>query len=329
MQTIRGQDRAVALLRDQLAADRLHHAYIFHGPAGVGKFTTAVAFANILLGSDRDDASHPDLHVVTKELAAFSDDATVRNRKLRNIPVGVVRTALIEPVHRAASVPGGRKMFIVDEAELLDRTGQNAMLKTLEEPPKGTVIILVTTSEDRLLPTVRSRCQRIAFNRLRDDVVRDWLPPPPEVGVEDREAVVTFAQGSLGRAQLAIDYNLTAWVTRVLPGVDKLARGEADPRLGGDIHQFIDTFAAAWVEKHKAQNASKEAANQMGANLMYAMLADHAAARLREADDPEPWLGVIDAIERSRGHLASNLNASLVADDLAAQLADALQGATR
>lgn len=332
MKTIRGHQRAVQTLCEQHAADRLHHAYIFHGPAGVGKFTAARAFARMLLNTESNE--HPDLHIVTKELARYSDDANIRSRKLMSIPVAVVRQALLEPVYRAANVPGGRKVFIVDEAELLNRESQNALLKTLEEPPAGTVLILVTAGEDRLLPTIRSRAQRVAFHRLPDAVVADWLSEhAADLSDDRRDAALTFAQGSIGRAQLALDYDLLPWVERVLPAIDALSHGKPDAALGADIHRFVDDFAKTWVDRH--DNASKEAANQHGASLMYSMIADHAARRLREAadsDDPEastePWLAVIDAIEQSRQLLASNLNPSLVADHLAAQIAGCFEPAS-
>ncbi len=178
---ILGQPHAIELLQSALQTDRLHHALIFHGPKGVGKFTTARALAAILLchevakkaassflppvracGTCRSCAalragSHPDDHVITKELARFSSDAAVRDRKLMTIPTAVLRENLIEPVNLAPRL-GSHKVFVVDEAELLDSVSQNILLKTLEEPPAGTYVILVTDAEDRLLPTIRSRC---------------------------------------------------------------------------------------------------------------------------------------------------------------------------
>lgn len=192
MDRILGQTRAVEILQSALASNRLHHAYIFHGPVGVGKFTTAMAFARVLLCPhaepdltgriiacsvcdscrlvDSPTGEHPDLHVVTKELARFNDDAQIRTRKLMTIPVAVLRDELIAKVYIASKLRH-RKVFIVDEAELLDAVGQNVLLKTLEEPPEGTFLILVTSSEDRLLITVRSRCQRVAFVSLPDEVI--------------------------------------------------------------------------------------------------------------------------------------------------------------
>ena len=165
MEHILGQTRALQVLDALLQSGRLHHAYIFHGPAGVGKFTTAMAFARILLCHDSQTDSqgrsracdacascqrtltepgenpeaednlaagaHPDLHVVTKELALFSDERSVRERKLMSIPVQVLRSALLGPVYLASHM-GHRKVFILDEAELLNDTGRTFCSRRLK-----------------------------------------------------------------------------------------------------------------------------------------------------------------------------------------------------
>jgi DNA polymerase-3 subunit delta' len=178
-----GQERAIATLRAAIQSGRIHHAWIFHGPAGVGKFTTALAFAALILDpSSAPDLSgqvevdpdsktqqllasgtHPDLFIITKELAAVSREASVRESKQRNIAKEVLAEFLLEPATRSR-VSGDQalasKVFIVDEAELMDRHGQNALLKTLEEPPPGAVIILVTANEDRLLTTCGAAANR-------------------------------------------------------------------------------------------------------------------------------------------------------------------------
>jgi len=395
MDHVLGQDAAVNSLRAQLAAGRAHHAYIFHGPPGVGKFTTAMAFAKLLLcpaaqtdlmgrfaacgqcgscvllpdkpseldqspaegwslgGRDEkakqqakpapqeedDEASlaspHPDLHVVTKELARYSDDASTRNRKLRSIPVEVVRQHLIQPASLAPQM-GKAKVFIVDEAELLNPAGQNAMLKTLEEPPPGTTLILVTASEDRLLPTIRSRCHRVAFASLDDGVIERWV----ESHASDctptlRHWLVGFADGSLGRAKLALRFGLDSWAESVLPAIDQLARGKAAATLGSTIAAQIDQLAGDWADAHKG--GSKEAANHMSAGLMWSMIARHARHKLAtlseqcDLADPasaeallDPWLGVIDAIEQARSYHQRNVNLTLVCDQLSMSLHQAL-----
>ncbi|MEM6552034.1 MAG: DNA polymerase III subunit [Planctomycetota bacterium] len=340
MDGILGQDKAMETLRAQVASGRVHHAQIFHGPSGVGKFTAALRFARVLLGEDGwAGGDHPDLHVVTKELALYSDDAATRRRKLTSIPVEVVREHVLGPAFRSAQV-SERKVFIIDEAELLNAAGQNALLKTLEEPPAGTTLILVTTSEDRLLPTIRSRCQRVAFVPLAEKHLSAYLDEREEAGAmseSERAWLLRFASGSLGRLVLALEYGLTGWARAVLGPVDGLVRGRASPGLGGVMQELQQGFAEAWVKRH--DNASKEAANQTAGALMAAMLTDHARHHLgllaaeTEPDDPEgaeaklgPWLGVIDAVEESRGLLGRNVNPSLVNDHLGVALHAVLGG---
>ncbi len=379
MDRVLGQPNALDMLARQLTTGRRHHAYIFHGPVGVGKFTTALAYARVLLCQDRvtdlagqitacgscrscklltniapdsdqpedsapDDtlgltSPHPDLHVIRKELARYSDEKTIRDRKLTRIPVEVLRGALIEPTNLAAKLGGG-KVFIVDEAELLNPAGQNALLKTLEEPPAGTTIILVTGNEDRLLPTIRSRCLRIAFAPLSDEAIERWCDKhADDLPKTQRDNLVEFAGGSLGRAQLIVRFGLLAWTDSLYPALDQIAEGRPVADLGQQIFQFIDTFAKDWVDAHAG--ASKESANKQGADLMWSLIATRARRRIAEGaqrcdrDDPigseaalSPWLAVIDAAEQAQRHLASNVNLSVVCDHLAVSLTRGLCAAT-
>ncbi|MEM9020759.1 MAG: DNA polymerase III subunit [Planctomycetota bacterium] len=375
MDRILGQPAALEALRAQLATDRVHHAQIFHGPAGVGKFTTAVAFARELLchnpvtdlhgnrsacgdcpscklfdalqdatAQDNDDptaalaSAHPDLHIVTKELALFSDDANERARKLTSIPVGVIREHLLGPASLAPALNHG-KVFIVDEAELLNPTGQNALLKTLEEPTPGTYLVLVTSSEHRLLPTIRSRCQRVAFGALGDAAVAHWLGEH-HADLDEQAArwVVGFAQGSLGRAALAVRFGLVEWGAAVLSPIQRLANsGRPEPTLGSSIGECVDGFAAAWVGSNK--NASKEAANRRAAALMGSMISSYARRRMASAAeqcDPDtpgdseqqltPWLGVIEAVSEFENQLNRNVNLKLCCEGLGMAIHGSLLG---
>lgn len=372
MDAILGQTHALDQLHAQIVSGRVHHAQIFHGPAGVGKFTTALALAKVLLchTAERDLAgrvmacggcasclafrqdeadespdaiAHPDLHVVNKELARYSDDRQVRDRKLTSIPVDVLRTSLIEPAYLGAQLNHG-KVFIVDEAELLNPAGQNALLKTLEEPPTpseggGTTIILVTSNEDRLLPTIRSRCQRIAFVPLPDEVLDRTLQEHGEsLTPVERSWLVGYAQGSLGRVRLVLDYRLTEWADVIVGQLRQLDRGRAVPSLGADMAERINGFAETWVKNHA--NASKEAANKLAAGLMFSLVSTFARQQIdRLADDCDPadpdtteakltpWLGAIDALRTAESRLNSNVNLGLVCDGLSTQIAQSLRQA--
>ncbi len=310
MDAILGQPRAIEQLTAQVSAQRVHHAQLFFGPQGVGKFTAARAFARLLLchspetdltgrraacggcascrvfhtggeGDTPDADGHPDLHVVNKELAAFHPDKKIRDRKQTTIPVDIIRDALIKPAFLAPQLNHG-KVFIVDEAHLLRHDGQNALLKVLEEPPTtggGTTIILITPREDALLPTIRSRCQRTAFVPLPNDVVDHYLDQhAADMGPRGRSWLAAFAAGSLGRARLALDHDLVEWAQVVLPGFDALAQGRPEGGLGPAMEARIKAFAEGWVKKHK--QASKEAANKNAAGLMFRLVTTHARQQM-------------------------------------------------
>ena len=324
MDAVLGQPKAIEQLMAQVTAGRVHHAQLFFGPEGVGKFTAARAFARLLLchtpetdltgrraacggcascrvfrpaaqaTEDTAEGGHPDLHVVNKELAAFHEEKKVRDRKQTTIPVDIIRDALIKPAFLAPQLNHG-KVFIVDEAHLLRDAGQNALLKVLEEPPTtggGTTIILITPREDALLPTIRSRCQRTAFVPLPNAVVEHYFTEhAPDLGPKGRSWLSAFAAGSLGRAQLALDHDLAEWAQTILPGFDALAQGRPEGGLGPAMEARIKAFAEGWVKKYK--QASKEAANKNAAGLMFRLVTTHArqqmvtAAAACDPSDPD------------------------------------------
>jgi len=160
------QPRAVDLLRRALAADRVAHAYAFVGPAGAGRTTTALAFAaELLVPAEARDAQrlrtlvatrqHPDLHVIVPTPPARNPKgaAAIRIDDLRQLE----HEAGLKPVMAA------RKVFVIDDAHRMTVDAPEAFLKTLEEPPDRTVMILVLPRVRALPPTVLSRCQIVRF----------------------------------------------------------------------------------------------------------------------------------------------------------------------
>ncbi|MCA9287217.1 MAG: AAA family ATPase [Phycisphaerales bacterium] len=346
------QDRALAILKNAIASERLHHAWIFHGPKGVGKFTAALAFAAALLdpttapnlsgelAPDPDSpvqrliaaGTHPDLHIITKELARYSEDRSVRERKLLTIPKDVIDTHLLRPSVLAAGVRNhglAGKVFIIDEAELLDRSitnapTQNAILKTLEEPPPGTVIILVTSQEDRLLPTIRSRCQRVAFARLDDDAMKEWMRTAG-VSLPPKHArwLLDFADGSPGALLEAVSGDLASWHERLAPLLDTADAGRYSLDLGPTMSGLVDAWASAQAEASK--NASKEAANHEGARLLFRLLAARYRTQMRTGNPAaaERAAAAIDALGVAESELRSNVRLVDVCEDLSIRLSEA------
>jgi len=359
---ILGQDRAVSTLLEAFAAGRLHHAWIFSGPAGVGKATTALAFASLILdpttapdltgriAPDPDSTvqrllaagTHPDLHVITKELALLSSSTELRDRKLTNIPIDVLRERMIggwtgpadsprffESIVGKASMMGHNKVFIIDEAELLQEGAQNALLKTVEEPPPDTFIFLITASEDRLLPTMRSRCRRVGFNALDEKAMKVWFERAQlDLAPDERRWIEWFAAGSPGRALIAAETGLFNWAKELTPLLDDLDRPR--PRVDAMLGQTMATLVQDWAEAQVKGNrsASKEAANHLASDLMVWMLSERTRGRLREAasrrgpHNPEVarCLNMLEAIADARRHMHANVSPQFVFENLAARL---------
>ncbi len=342
-----GQEHAVGVLDSAVSSDRLHHAWLFHGPEGVGKFTTALAFAAAILdptsvadlsGRTRPDpdsqvqrllrgGSHPDLQVVRKELAAFSREDRVRRSMQTSISIEVVREFLIEPATRTRVVQGdslASKVFIVDEAHLLGREAQDTMLKTLEEPGPGVVLILVTASEDQLRPTIRSRCQRVGFRPLDAGAMAAWIGRSEfDMAGVDQEWAVSFADGSPGVLTELVKGDLGAWHAELRGTMDRLADGVSVLDAGRTLSKLVDAAAAASVEG-KA-HASKAVANRAAASRMFRLLGEgfrtamRSAATVGRVEDAERLTACIAACEEAERQLDSNVALGPVFENLAAR----------
>ncbi len=350
MSDVLGQERAVEVLQSALRSERVHHAWIFHGPTGVGKFTLALSFAATLLdptssgglsgfvepevGSRTQQllqaGTHPDLQIVVKELAKFHHDSQVRDRKLLNIPVEVIEKFLIEPATKSASSSNAitaraQRVFIVDEAELIRTDGQNQILKTLEEPPAGTVIILVTSQEERLLPTIRSRCQRIGLGLLPPDAMNAWMKKnASDVTGPEKEWLLEFSQGAPGVVAAARQAGLYAWHQTMLPLLQQMMKGKYILEFSAAAHQLLDTYSTTWVDDH--ENASKEAANRAGANWLFRIVSDVLRKQLRNAkahSQIESTLVAIQLVRDAEMQLASNVQQAAALDSMGAEIANA------
>lgn len=200
---ILGQDHVVSMLHQGIERRTLHHALLFVGPEGVGKRTTALALAaRLLCASPRAlDAcgdcaaciqvaagSHPDFH---RESFAVDD----RGQPRESMVIDQVRA--VQLFLGAQALAGGRKVALIEEAHGLTEDAQNALLKTLEEPPRGSLIVLVCHNPSRLRATVRSRCQRVAFSPLDRRTVETLLTTRLGATEEDARLSSLYAEGSL------------------------------------------------------------------------------------------------------------------------------------
>jgi DNA polymerase-3 subunit delta' len=214
MWTVIGQERAVTALSRALSEDRLSHAYLFSGPAQVGKFTTAIQFAQALncRGEDPpcrrcrqcyliEQGSHPDVELVA--VGGICDEPGTEHRDhsadgSRDIRICQVRR--LEKIASRTPFEGQYRVLIIDPADALNAEASNAFLKTLEEPPPSLVLLLVTSREESLLPTVLSRCRKIPFSLMPVAGVEKVLQEEWSVPPQDAQLLARLGGGRLGWA---------------------------------------------------------------------------------------------------------------------------------
>jgi DNA polymerase-3 subunit delta' len=217
-----GQDRAVEQFTDAWASRKIHHAWLLAGPKGVGKASFALAAARRVLAEaagppfDAGCLGTPDDHPIVKLIEAGSHPDMRWLERLpkekseglaRNISVAQIR-ALGEFLGLTAALSPWR-VAAIDTVDELEASAANALLKILEEPPPNTIFFLVSHAPGRLLPTIRSRCRRLDFQRLDDDAMTSILARrSPDLPADERQRVVGMSFGSAGRALAFADLGL-------------------------------------------------------------------------------------------------------------------------
>ncbi len=249
--SIYGHDDVVAQFGRSLRRGRLASSFLFVGPEGIGKRTFALKLAQTLLCMTRPEAAmdpcggcpacvqvlaqtHPDLELLAKPndksflpLELLVGDKDHRMRR------GLCRNLALKPFM------GGRKVAIVDDADFLNAEGANSLLKTLEEPPPRSVLILIGTSPARQLPTIRSRCQLVRFRPLQTELVAELLTRTRVVqDAAEARRLAEFSEGSLQRALELAAPNLWTFRAELF---DRLGAPTLDgSKLSKAILAFVD-----------------------------------------------------------------------------------------
>jgi DNA polymerase III subunit delta' len=194
-----GHEHVLGLLRQTVAQGRPAHAYLFSGPDGIGKKLVAVKFSTMLNCPQSQDDSSASCPVCRRIREEKHPDFIVE-KPLRGM-IRIDRVRHVQSFFQFAPVEAFYRIAIVDDAHSMNRAAQNALLKTLEEPPAGRVLILVSAKPFLLLPTVRSRCRRIRFGPIRNDILAEILQ---QHGL-DREKVSLIASTSGGSVARALE----------------------------------------------------------------------------------------------------------------------------
>ncbi|THD54300.1 DNA polymerase III subunit delta' [Phenylobacterium sp.] len=312
---LQGHEAAEAAFEATRARGRLHHAWLLTGPEGVGKATFAFRAARRLLGAPPDPAhgvlgSSPDQPVSRQIIAHAHPDLFVLERvgedgKVRKV-IPVEETRRISEFFSKSPASAPHRVAIIDAADDLNPFGANAILKTLEEPPPHGVLLMVTHSPGRLLPTIRSRCRRLAFQPLPLEDAAAFVREREDVSVEDSLRLARMAGGAPGRAwalagqgAIAMD-DAARTLFEGLPRVDEAfalsladrfrgGEGQAQfdllfDRLGERVHSFaaeragqgiggLDAWAQAW-ETLQRLSRDVEAVNLDRADALFTALGE-------------------------------------------------------
>lgn len=269
-----GHDDAWRRFSSGLSIGKLHHGWILAGPRGMGKAGFALRAARALVDPDNaypslvDHGTHPDIIRVRrlpreapKEGEETDPDAELK----RNISIDQIR----EVQGKLTTRPGlsDKRAVIIDAADDLERGGANALLKSLEEPPAGTYFFLVSHASDRLLPTIRSRCQLLRFEPLSEqDMAAALHKAAPEANSTDISALVRAGGGAPGQALAYLGLDLGAleeMMGAIIQGgdasnelrsnlADQLALKAAQPRY----EAFLRRAPALIAETARAMDAS-------------------------------------------------------------------------
>jgi len=316
---ILGHQRQKDILRRALASGRLAHAYLFEGPEGVGKRLVALGVARAVFcihGNGCGDCpqcrkvdhhNHPDLHLLDEEGTGIKIDQI---RKLQ-------RDLALKPLEAK------KKICLIDGAERLNPAAGNALLKTLEEPPGDALIILLSAHPERLLTTIRSRCQRLPFRRLQREMLSSVLQQ--QLGIEETEChiLAALAEGSFKKA-LGKDRSLYLEQRRellreltALSGNAVLPRFAFAEKLAGEkehLQEILEIFEAFFRDLllHKHGRPDSEWVN---------LDLREKIERVARQENEESLLNKLEVLAKTRRLLERNVNRQLAIEVLLQHLA--------
>lgn len=309
-QDIYGNESVISHFQTALRTGNVSHAYLISGAEGSGKNMLANAFTAALLCKEggvepcgkcksciqAESGNHPDIIRVTHEKTIIGVD-DIREQLNANVSIRPYSSEY--------------KVFIVDEAELMNDAAQNALLKTLEEPPEYVVIILLSTSEEALLPTIRSRCILLNSRPLPKEAVSRYLSKNYSMPDYQADVAAAFSGGNLGRAiEYATSEEASEERTNILEmlrHIDELTLAELANavKVPADRRNDVLDLLLIWIRDVMLCKAS--------GNTKQLILKDESRSIAHVADTYsfEALERAAKAVEETRSRLNSNVSADL------------------
>lgn len=321
---------------------RSAHAWMFAGPRGTGKTQCAMAFARHLLGADTDErtaqlfdaGTHPDIHVVAREIDVEDSDELHHRYAHRHIeerskgakPKTVIAIGQVRHLIEALSTrphSGPCKVALILDAHTMNINAANALLKLLEEPPDDTVLVCVTDQVHRLPATVRSRCAIVTFAMPPRETARDWLAG--HVDGDTVDAILDLAGGAPLEALRLFEEDHVTTRRKWLEGLEALYAGQTDAAAVAELGRQVGLADALALSQKVLVDLARcrlHAPPERLFNSDKGQWLQKRAERLQL----QATLDLIDAIGRLRQDIDGPLDPNLLLEDTLIQMRQAVIG---
>lgn len=309
-----GHREIISYLQNAIQADKVSHAYIFHGENGSGKKLLATMFAMTL--QCEEQGIDPCLKCTSckKELNKNHPDIiNVVHEKQNSIGIEEIRAQVTNDV--AIKPYGSRyKIYIINDAHLLTLQAQNALLKTIEEPPSYAIMLLLTNNIDALLPTIASRCVTLTIKAVKDGLVKEYLMEKLHIPDYQADINASLAQGNIGKAEKITTSEemseLTESALQILKYGNDMELYELVDMIKNlthekqNIYDYLDLFLV-WFRDVLLFKATREVDS-----LVFKQEINFIKERARKSSY-EGLENIIEAVEKAKERLRVNVNFDL------------------
>ncbi len=312
---VAGQEEIKTSLIKSINNDQVSHCYIFEGPKGMGKYELALIFAQSLLCENftsnpcnkcpscikMNSGNHPDLHVINNA------ETTIKREEIDN---------LIESVYKKP-YESKKKVYIIKDANEMTTQAANTFLKTLEEPASDSVIILLTTNANLLLPTVVSRCQTVKFRNVSKETIKTYLKENYNTADELSDLAAEYSKGILNKAVNIVkdDDGILSKRAEIIKLFDKIIN--SDSELIYDLENYfeenkdnIDTIIEIMMMWVRDCMFVQNNMDELVINKDFMQLAKEHGRLMKKNS------GIIELMQDTSDNIKSNVNYKLAIDNM-------------
>ena len=312
-----GHKNIIKYIESAVQADAVSHAYILNGERGSGKKLLANLFAMSLQCQDRDENGEACGKCQSCKQALHGnqpDIVRVSHEKPTTISVDDIRQQVNNDIV-IKPYSSKYKIYIIPEADLMSVQAQNALLKTIEEPPEYAVIMLLTENAEVLLPTIRSRCVMMKLRNIKDQLVKKYLMEQMEIPDYKADVCVAFAQGNMGKAIMLAnsDYfnEIKEEVVHLLRNIDEMDVPELMDAVKKcmtyklEINDYLDMMAI-WYRDVLIYKATKNVDRVVFSDQLRSIKARASKSSYEGIEK------ILEALETAKARMKANVNFELV-----------------